>query len=120
MSERKYEVLDHLNRVIAGDMTLEMAWLFIKAYCQKYYTELITITLREVEAMNELHENRSDAELQTNADKIRNMSDEELAEFLRQTVWEEGANLFECAEYSCGYPCEVCKEYLKWLQSEAK
>lgn len=57
---------------------------------------------------------------QTNADKIRAMNDEELAEFLRQTVWEEGANLFECAEYSCGYPCDVCKEYLKWLQSEAE
>ena len=56
----------------------------------------------------------------TNADRIRSMTDEELAEFLRRTVWEEGANLFECAEYTCDYPCEVCKEYLKWLQSEAE
>ena len=57
---------------------------------------------------------------QTNADRIRNMSDEELAEFLRQTVWEEGANLFDCQDFRCEHPCEECKAYLSWLQSEVK
>ena len=56
----------------------------------------------------------------TNADKIRNMSDEELAEFLRTTSWEEGNNMFTCD----GIPkdvceendCELCKGFLRWLQ----
>lgn len=56
----------------------------------------------------------------TQADKIRAMNDEELAEFLKQTVWQEGANLFDCAEYTCYFPCAECKAYLKWLQSEAE
>ena len=56
----------------------------------------------------------------TNADKIRAMSDEELAEFLRQTVWENGNNLFDCYDYTCNHPCTECKGYLKWLQSEAE
>ena len=57
---------------------------------------------------------------QTNADRIRNMTDEELAEFLRQTVWEEGANLFDCADYTCGCPCKECPTYLQWLKLEVK
>jgi len=56
----------------------------------------------------------------SNADRIRSMSDEELAEFLRKTVWEEGANLFDCADYTCGCPCEECPTYLQWLKSEVK
>lgn len=56
----------------------------------------------------------------TNADKIRNMSDEELAEFLRTASWEEGNNMFTCD----GIPkdvceendCELCKGFLWWLQ----
>lgn len=59
-------------------------------------------------------------EVTTNADKIRSMSDEELAEFLRKTVWEEGANLFDCSDYRCEHPCEECEAYFKWLQSEAE
>lgn len=56
----------------------------------------------------------------TNADRIRSMSDEELAEFLRQTVWENGNNLFDCYDYICNHPCTECKGYLKWLQAEAE
>ncbi len=56
----------------------------------------------------------------TNADAIREMSDEELAEFLRKTVWEEGANLFDCGDCVCACPCAECPTYLQWLKSEAK
>ena len=59
-------------------------------------------------------------EPQTQADRIRAMTDEELAEFIRKTVWEEGANLFDCADYTCGCPCEECPTYLQWLKSESK
>lgn len=72
-----------------------------------------------IDIVNELAEEYINTST-TNADRIRSMTDEELAEFLRQTVWEEGANLFDCADYTCGYPCVECKAYLKWLQSEVE
>lgn len=59
---------------------------------------------------------------QTNADRIRNMSDEELAELIT------GSLNFNCADYcdgfaqGCAFNCN--KKYreiaLKWLQSEAE
>ena len=55
---------------------------------------------------------------QTNADRIRNMSDEELAEFLAYNAYCE-----ECyveKDDSCCYPDGTCKQkHLEWLQSEA-
>lgn len=61
----------------------------------------------------------------SNADRIRSMSDEELAAFLRTTVYEEGNNLFSCDAYAgtptCrAHPCKECGAYLKWLQSEVE
>ena len=59
---------------------------------------------------------------QTNADRIRNMTDEELAEF-----WEHGCDeVIDCKvceeprnEYgSCTGQCR--KEYLRWLQKEVE
>lgn len=50
---------------------------------------------------------------QTNADRIRNMTDEELAEFLKE-VKED----YQWANPD--YPdCDDCGEWLEWLQSEA-
>jgi hypothetical protein len=54
----------------------------------------------------------------TNADRIRNMSDEELAMFI--------GNLAQCT--SCDLQCsessttidECCRKHLEWLQSEAE
>ena len=55
---------------------------------------------------------------QTNSDRIRNMSDEELAEFLAYNAYCE-----ECyveKDDSCCYPDGTCKKkHLDWLQSEA-
>ena len=53
----------------------------------------------------------------TNADKIRAMSDAELAKFLRETVEVSAHNLFDCDGRECT-ECEKC--YLEWLQSEAE
>lgn len=51
---------------------------------------------------------------QTNADRIRSMTDEELAEFLKK-VKED----YQWANPD--YPdCEDCGEWLNWLQSEAE
>ena len=61
----------------------------------------------------------------TNADKIRNMTDEELAEFLRKTIAETGENIFSCDEYDktehcIGHMCTECGAYLAWLKSEVE
>lgn len=55
----------------------------------------------------------------TNADRIRNMSDEELAMFI--------GNLAECinCDLQCSKKCiatidECCRKHLEWLQSEAE
>ena len=53
----------------------------------------------------------------TNADRIRSMTDGELAEFLDATVHSSGENLFSCNDWEC-IECNKC--YLKWLQSEAR
>lgn len=55
----------------------------------------------------------------TNAEKIRSMSDEELAKFLAYNAYCE-----ECyveKDDSCCYPDGTCKQkHLDWLQSEAE
>ena len=57
MNEKKYKVIDCFNHVIADGMTLEMALLFMKAYCNEFYMEEIKLTLMERERMT-----RSDEE----------------------------------------------------------
>lgn len=49
MCEKKYEVVDHLNHVIAKCMDLRTALLLMKAYMEEYYMEKVTLTLREME-----------------------------------------------------------------------
>lgn len=58
----------------------------------------------------------------TNADRIRNMTDEELAEYI-YGVSEGIAECVECEEDCdfCEHEDEVCKNrMLKWLQAEVK
>ena len=62
-----------------------------------------------------------ESDRQTNADRIRNMSDEELAEFL-DIVGEDGIS-----SQVCDIPCDCCCEktecskcWKDWLQSEAE
>ena len=63
--------------------------------------------------------------VQTNADRIRSMTDEELVEFLAKTVWRMGENIFSCKNSSL-YPecldgmCEKCPCNLDWLKSPAE
>ena len=63
--------------------------------------------------------------VQTNADRIRSMTDEELVEFLAKTVWRMGENIFSCKNSSL-YPecldgmCEKFPCYLDWLKSPAE
>lgn len=55
-------------------------------------------------------------EKQTNADRIRHMSDKELAEFLANITHCE-----DCRDDHCCFSDETCKQnHLNWLQSEAE
>ena len=78
----------------------------------KYLADMLT-AFAEVASIQNYKFNR------TNADKIRNMSDEELAEFLAYNAYCE-----ECyveKDDSCCYPDGTCKQkHLDWLQSEAE
>ena len=57
----------------------------------------------------------------SNGDRIRSMSDEELAKFLKNTVMEAAENLFDCDDYEEKYGCTNCtKCYLKWLKRSAE
>lgn len=63
----------------------------------------------------------------TNADRIRNMSDEELAEFIQKMEYTCFVDFIGCANKDCGQgkiSCEDCRAkaptILEWLQSEAK
>ena len=56
----------------------------------------------------------------TNGDKIRNMSNEELAEFLYKTVLRCGENLFNCCEPLAGECMECVDCYIAWLQKEVE
>lgn len=64
---------------------------------------------------------------QTNADRIRNMSDEELAEFIRKMEYTCLINFIRYADKDCGrnkISCTDCRAkaptILEWLQSEAE
>lgn len=78
----------------------------------KYFADMLTV-FTEVASIQNYETNH------TNADRIRNMSDEELAEFLAYNAYCE-----ECyveKDDSCCYPDGTCKQkHLEWLQSEAE
>lgn len=55
----------------------------------------------------------------TNADRIRNMSDEELAEWINtKNMCEQCANYYEPDSECMGEPC--ASNILRWLRSEAE
>ena len=49
MSEKRYEVLDKRNNVIATGMDLRTALLLMKAFCEEYYMETVKLTLKELD-----------------------------------------------------------------------
>ena len=64
---------------------------------------------------------------QTNSDRIRNMSDEELAEFIQEMESTCFADFIGYADKDCGQGKISCKDcqakaptILEWLQSEAE
>lgn len=55
-----------------------------------------------------------------NSDNIRRMTDEELAEFIHKTIFDQGSNMFTCEEppVNCHEECKEC--YMDWLQKEVE
>lgn len=63
----------------------------------------------------------------TNADRIRNMSDEELAKFIQKREYTCFVDFIGYADKDCGQGKTSCKDcrakaptILEWLQSEAE
>lgn len=78
----------------------------------KYFADMLT-AFAEVASIQNYETNH------TNADRIRNMSDEELAEWINtKNMWEQGANYYEPDSECMGEPC--ASNILRWLQSEAE
>lgn len=58
-----------------------------------------------------------DFECMTNADRIRSMTDEELAEWLGTNIYNSGENIINCDNPPTLYCCDDCKKcYLIWLK----
>lgn len=105
------------------------AKMYGKEYIRYYYNKLAELNGRTNSTCNCKHNSNSrDNEpccrcdsRKTNADRVRNMSDEELAEFL-DIVGEDGISS-QCANL----PCDCCYEktecskcWKDWLQLEAE
>lgn len=74
-----------------------------------------------------IHKFITESKSKTNADRIRNMSDEELAEFIQKMEYNCFVNFIGCANKDCGQgkiSCRDCRAkvptILEWLQSEAE
>lgn len=87
--------------------------------CDKCKNADICLDHRELKTLKGCTSGIPDRKRLTNADRIRNMSDGELAEFLAYNAYCE-----ECyvkKDDSCCYPDGTCKQkHLEWLQSEAE
>lgn len=113
-------IADIDNNGLCGNYEKEIAEMFIKAFDE---------SIEAINTCNCQHNNnqidnepccRCDSK-HTNADRIRNMSDEELAEFL-DIVGEDGISS-QYADVPCDCCCEKteCSKCWKdWLQSEAE
>lgn len=86
----------------------------------KYFSDMLT-AFAEVASIQNYETNH------TNADKIRNMSDEELAEFMQKMEYNCLVEFIGYTDKGCGrneISCKDCRAkaptILDWLQSEAE
>lgn len=77
--------------------------------CAEHYIETTSGFIITTKEKSKYHR----ATKQTNADRIRSMSDEELAEFLADACVSDIGGTEECIGY-----CKPC--FLQWLKSEVK
>ena len=89
-----------------------------------YYVETVsdenTVTLRQRKG-NCRTCNGSGKKLLTNADRIRAMSDEELAKLIAENAYTGACNDFGIPHQGqCCHNCERCDAIIKWLQQPAE
>ena len=129
MSKEEIKELAEENAIYEFNKLKKIYGNYTDEYVRHFYNKLAELRggIDDVQTCNCKHNSNSrDNEpcyrcdsRQTNADRIRNMSDEELAEFLAYNAYCE-----ECyveKDDSCCYPDGTCKQkHLDWLQSEAE
>nr|DAK62253.1 MAG TPA: hypothetical protein [Caudoviricetes sp.] len=131
MNKEQVKELAEINATYTFDRATKQYGEFTDEYVRHFYNKLAELRggIDDVCACNCQHNSNSrDNEpcckcdsKQTNADRIRNMSDEELAKFL-DIVEQDGIS----SQYT-GVPCDCCYEktecskcWEEWLQSEAE
>lgn len=124
-SSKQIKELAECNAVYEFEKTVNM---YGKEYIRYYYNKLAELNGSINSTCNCQHNSdsrdnepccRCDSK-QTNADRIRNMSDEELAEFNlcpHMVNWKKG-NYDTCVHPNDKDACKKCM--LDWLQSEAE
>ena len=131
-SSKQIKELAECNAVYEFEKTVNM---YGKEYIRYYYNKLAELNGSINSTCNCQHNSNSrDNEpccgcdgSHTNADRIRNMSDEELAEFMRKMEYTCLVDFIGYADKGCGrneISCTDCRAkaptILEWLQSEAE
>lgn len=129
MDEEQVKELAEINATYTFDKATRQYGEFTDEYVRHFYNKLAELRggIADVHTCNCQHNSdsrdnepcyRCDSK-QTNADRIRNISDEKLAIFLDNVF----NNFFDGFEF----PCDVCTErtncetcFKEWLQSEAE
>ena len=117
INKAKVNSLEIITRMLDDKPYYELKYRQVgkKDYSIGYSSYDLKVVLSYINTYFEIVENN---DKHTNADKIRNMSDGELAMFI--------GNLAECT--SCDLQCsestttidECCRKHLEWLQSEVE
>lgn len=131
MNKEQIKKLAEMNATYTFDKATRQYGEFTDEYVRHFYNKLAELRggIDDVHTCNCQHNNNPrDSEpccrcdnRHTNADRIRNMSDEELAEFL--DIVEEDGISSQYTNLSCDCCCEkteCSKCWKEWLQSEAE
>lgn len=132
MNKEQVKELAEINAAYTFDRVTKQYGEFTDEYVRHFYNKLAELRggIDDNHACNCKHNNNSrDNEprcrcdsRQTNADRIRNMSDEELVELITGRLDFDCADYCDSLTYGCAFNCgkkdrEIA---LKWLQSEAE
>ena len=118
--DNKWERCEELVECHGSDDYENMT--FLSDFCegQTEVKDVVIIPLREVTAFYYKRKIEShESETQTNADRIRSMSDEELASYLCKAIREGFMKVFPTARYSDEDIQELDRDWLDWLKQEA-
>lgn len=126
-SSKQIKELAECNAIYEFEKTVNM---YGKEYIRYYYNKLAELNGSINSTCNcQRNSNSRDNEpccrcdsKQTNADRIRNMSDEELVELITGSLNFDCANYCDSFKQGCAFNCNKKDREiaLKWLQSEAE